>query len=177
MVHHLRKKEIKNATIILIIIAIVAILVGYFIGLSKSKSDQKKDLQQVFSFPVGVPLSGTIKSISPDKNSITVDVATVMGVSIPADYQSKTVLVDNNTKIISNTKKSPEQFSKEMAEAKAKAKNIFSFTPPSPFSQQSITINDLKPDETVTFSYDQSNGKSVLDPEFKAIEINVNQLF
>jgi len=168
--------------VIIIIVAIVAVG-GYYLGnstgsikqLALDKSTQDQAIKEIFSnIMFGGSLSGKITSISP--NSIIVEVPGVMGVNLPKAYQTKTLLVDSNTRVILVKQKTTEEFNKELLAAQAKSKkDPMGFTPPAPFSQQDITINDLKPDAQISFSIDQSQNKGILDSEYKAVQITITE--
>ena len=167
------KGNLSN-TIVYIAIAIIIFFLGYFVNSLQSKATQDQAIKEIFSnIMFGSSLSGKITSISP--NSIIVEVPGVMGVNLPKAYQTKTLLVDSNTKIILTKQKTIEEFNKDLNEAKSKG-SAMGFTPPAPFTQQDITINDLKPNTQISFSIDQSQNKGILDSEYKVVEIKINQI-
>ena len=172
----------KWMLLIAVVVVIIVAMGGYYLGnsagsknqIALDKAIQDQAIKEIFSnIMFGSSLSGKITSISP--NLIIVEVPGVMGVNLPKAYQTKTLLVDSNTKIILTKQKTIEEFNKDLNEAKSKG-SAMGFTPPAPFTQQDITINDLKPNTQISFSIDQSQNKGILDSEYKVVEIKINQI-
>ena len=166
----------SGGLVIYIVASVILFFLGYFAHTLQSQNSQDQAIQEIFSGTMfGSSLQGKITAVS--QNAIMVEVSKVYGLNLPKDYQTKTLSIDSNTKIILSKQKTAEEFSKELAEAKAKAKgNMMAFTPPAPFMEQSLTINDLKPDTRISFSVDPSQNKGILDSEYKAVEIIVGQI-
>ncbi len=169
----------KKPIIIYIIIAVIAGLLGmlagyYFLGIGLEKvgiqSSCQSALKEVFNNTSLINnLYGKIIGISSDKKSLAVEVAGVYGVNLPKNYQEKKVLIDENTKIVLMTKKTAEDFEKELAELKIKGNTI----PPSPYAEKEIKIDDLITGDQISFNFMPAENSDVLSSQFIAAQINV----
>ena len=170
----------KNKNILIfVVIAVLAFGVGYYSGASlekfKSKDSQETALKEIFGGILsGNNLSGTIAEISGDKKSLTVSVERILGVNLPKDYQKKRVLVNGNTKITLRENKSQEEWNKEFQEFQKKTATPGA-TPPYPYTEKEITINDLKAGDSVNFTFSPDQNKTALDSQFSATQITVGR--
>jgi len=162
--------------VIAIVIAIIALGVGYYLGASLEKSRVEKSreatLREIFGNVLFANnLSGKILEIASDKKSLTVEVPGVYGVNLPKDYQKKRILIDENTKIVLRTNKDAAVFEKEMNELKKKGE----ITPPLPYVEKEIKIDDLMVGDAIGFNFLQDENISILSAQFAAVQINVNR--
>jgi len=169
-----------------LLIAIIALGAGYYAGQYVGMQKQEQMLKEIFSggiFANGVNLFGEVTAIAPDKSSITVKVANVMGATLPKEYQNKTVLITGDTKIVLRENKTPETMSEEMKKYQASiasingTKNAVMVAPPSPYFEKKITAAELKVGDTINFSSKSETGGSanVLDNRLTAIEVFVTR--
>jgi len=161
--------------LIYILIAIIALGGGYYLGVSieKNKAKQAREamLKEVFSgvFSVG-NLSGKISEISPDKKSFILEVPGIFGVNLPQDYQKKKIFIAENTKITLRENKIMEDFRKEVAANKKEGNMIL---PPLPYTEKEIKIDDLKIGDDVNVGLQLQGNQSILDNQFTALQIYV----
>ena len=167
--------------IILALIIIAVFLAGEYIGKKNEQqiSQASRDalVKGIFSRVIVNSLAGEITGIAPDKKSITVSVKTAMGsVNIPEEYQTKNVLITPQTRIILTTQKSADQYSKEMAQFRT-GKNFIMASPPLPFEQKTVTVDDLKQGNQISFSFMPDNSTNgILNNEISATEIDLAQV-
>ncbi|MBI4919752.1 hypothetical protein HY838_00390 [Candidatus Azambacteria bacterium] len=179
----IQSNKIKNI-LIYIVIAAVALAMGYYFGsiVGKNKIAQESCqtmLKEVFS---GVDfannLSGNILEISSDQKSLIIDVPRVLSVNLPKEYRQKKVLLSDNAKIFLIEKKELAVFDKEMKEFLEKQKsikNISGLFPPVPSTEKEIKVGDLKIGDSVNVSFSFGPGASAnpLDAQFTAVRINI----
>lgn len=167
-----------------VLIAVLALGAGYYAGQDVGRQRQEQMLKEIFGggiFANGANLFGTVTAISHDESSLSVEVRTVTGINLPKEYQSKTVLITGDTKIVMMEHKTLEVFNEEMKkyqDAVKKAKgDAVAITPPSPYSEKVLTIDELKVGDSVNFSSKSETGVSanVLDNRFTAIEVFVTR--
>lgn len=172
----------KNKNLLLISAAVAVIIVVVLITVYVMKSKEKADIQsvqeqttkEIFSdLMLSANLFGEIKSIAPDKKSIVVEVPSVLSISVPEAYRLKTVAITEETKIISKTSKTQEQFSKELADARAQSEGVF-FVPPPPFNEKELTIDDLNVGDKISFTFSPEEEVNILVSQFIANQISVN---
>ena len=170
----------KNVLIYAAIAVLVAVLIGlaggYYLGASLEKSRVEKSreamLREIFGNVLFANnLSGKILEIASDKKSLTVEVPGVYGVNLPKNYQEKRVLIDENTKIVLRTNKDAAVFEKEMNELKKKGE----MTPPLPYIEKEIKIDDLLVGDAISFNFLQDENISILSAQFAAVQINVDR--
>lgn len=170
-----------------VLIAVLALGAGYYAGQYVGRQEQVRALKEIFSgdiFANGINLFGEITAISGDKQSLTVNIANVMGATLPKEYQNKTVLITGDTKIVLRENKTPEVFNEEVKKYQASlasvnkgAKNAVMVPPPSPYSERVITVGELEVGDTISVSSKSETGVSanVLDNRFTAIEVSVTR--
>lgn len=154
--------KIKNILIYLVIAAII-LGVGYYLGagVEKNKAKQASEsmLKEIFSSISFVSnLSGKISDISSDKESLIIEVPTILGVNLPKDYQKKKIVINENTKIILRETKDIAAFEKEMA-------------PALPYVEKEISVNDLKVGDSVNFGLQFQEGQTILTSQFTVLQI------
>lgn len=167
-----------------VLIAVLALGAGYYAGHDVGRQRQEQMLKEIFSggiFANGANLFGAVTAISPDESSLSVEVRTVMGINLPKEYQNKTVLITGDTKIVLREHKGQEVLDEEMQkyqDAVKKAKgDAVAITPPSPYSEKVLTIDELKVGDSIQFSSKSETGVSanVLDNRFTAVEVSVTR--
>jgi hypothetical protein len=169
-----------------VLIAAVALGIGYYAGQYVGRQRQDRILKEIFSggiFANGANLFGEITAIAPDKNSLSVKVSTAMSATLPKEYQNKTVLITADTKIVLREHKTPEALSEEMEKyqmsiASAKGtKNAVVLTPPNPYSERAITIGELKVGDAIDFSFSSATGGSatLLNHQFTSLTVAVTR--
>jgi len=178
--HKSMDQLIQSNKKIVLIYAAIAVLIGlaggYYLGASLEKSRVEKSreamLREIFGNVLFANnLSGKILEIASDKKSLTVEVPGVYGVNLPKNYQEKRVLIDENTKIVLRTNKDAAVFEKEMNELKKKGE----MTPPLPYIEKEIKIDDLLVGDAISFNFLQDENISILSAQFAAVQINVNR--
>lgn len=167
-----------------IVVALVVVILSFGWGsyLGKQNEAQKnkdsaetavrESLAEIFGKVSVNNLQGKIVSVSPDKKSVIVEISSVFGLPLPRNYQTKTLLLSSAAEIIETEQKTTEEFQKELAQAKKKLVG-FGFTPPSPVNTRTITADNLKPGEQISFSVADS-GKIILDDTYEVSRINVS---
>lgn len=170
-----------------LLVGVLALGAGYYAGRQIGRQEQVRVLKEIFSggiFTNGVNLFGEVTAISPDKSSLTVKVANVMGATLPKEYQNKTVLITGDTKIVLRENKTPEVLSEEMKKYQASIasinkgdKNAVAVAPPSPYSEKEITVGEMKVGDSIQFSSKSETGEgaNVLDNQFIAIEVSITR--
>lgn len=157
-------------------------LAGQISGQNKeaalAQQEQAQIIQEIFGTIAVASLNGRITEVHSDKKYIIVAVPSAMGVNIPKIYQNKEVSVKDGAKITLKETKTPEIFNKEMQDYQAKIKksggmNTMSFSPPFPYSEKEITINDLKAGDNISFNLEYSGASAILLPKISATQISV----
>lgn len=168
-------------------IAVLALGAGYYAGRQVGRQEQDRAFKEIFSggmFANGANLFGEITAISSDKSFLSVKVSTVVGTTLPKEYQNKTVLITGDTKIVLRENKTPEVLIEEMKKYQASitsnkgAKNSVPLPPPLPYSEKGITVGELKVGDTVDFSFSSGTGETatLLNNQFTALVVTVNRL-
>ena len=169
----------KNVLIYAVVAVLIGLLAGYYFGVSWEKSKVEKSreatletaLKEIFGGILVNNLSGKISDISPEKKFLTVEVPGVYDVNLPKNYQEKRVLIDENTKIVLRTNKDAAVFEEEMNELKKKEE----MTPPLPYVEKEIKIDDLLVGDAISFNFLQDENINILSAQFAAAQINVNR--
>ncbi len=144
-----------------------------------AQQQQNQLIEEIFGNMAASSLIGRVTKINIAEKSINVIVPSIMGVNIPKIYQNKNLLIKDGVAITLKENKTAEAFNKELAEYQAKARKtrgMMSVSPPLPFSEKGITINDLKTGDNITFTFNNPAGKSaILLSEITPTQISVQR--
>lgn len=169
--------------LIYIIIAAVAFVGGYYFGAAVAE-DRAAELRRIAvkeifgSVPFTRAISGKILEISSDKKSLVIEAFSVFGVNFPSEYRRKNVLITPETKFTRREPKDPSVFIKEVEEFAKKqkiTKDVLSLSRPLPFIEKEIKIDDLRIGDNVDLIFASEEGKSFLDNELTAVQIDVER--
>jgi hypothetical protein len=180
MSHQIQLGTIQKITTPLLIV-VVSLGIGYYAGQEFGRQKREQMLTEIFDNAVFANnLYGIITAIAPDKKSLSVEVGGVSGINFPNDYRSKTVLVAKDTKIVLREHKNQEVLDEEIAKYQSDAegaKNPATFTPPLPYMEKDISVDDLKVGDRIDFNFslDTDGGAALLNNQFVAIEVAITR--
>ena len=152
---------------------------GFFAGKMSVSSDLKADLEKAKTFFPEIreirSLSGKVKKV--DGNTLTLEVQ-----QLPNPFDEwplkREVIAGENTKIIKNEQKDPEEYNKEMEEYGDKIKNYKPgsspeekfLMPPIPFKEVELSVSDIKEGDQISV---ESSENIKTAKRFEAVRITV----
>ena len=151
---------------------------GYFAGSymnrpkqsSAGSSDTSTIVKEIFANVLFTDtLSGHISAIN--GNTLTVKTPGIYGLNFPVEYQTKQVLVDDAMKINLKQAKTPDEFAKELQQARSSK----TFTPPLPYSESNMAVSDLKVGDNINFTFTPDQNLGILNNQFTAVSISVTR--
>lgn len=178
-----------NKSIVIVIVIIGLVLgfgSGYLVGQKTTASSYEAQITKAKAFFPQLTdvrsVSGTVKSVS--GNSVTV--STISSNPFDDSPSERVVTIGDKTTIVENTPKDPKVFQQEMAAYQASIKNIQPVavapaagapaapsiaTPPTPFTEQTINLSDLKAGMQITV---QASANIKTAATFEAVSISVS---
>lgn len=162
-----------KAIVVIIVMAAIAASGGYYAGVVKGKKISEAVFRDSFSSISLFSLSGVITDISNDKKSISVEMYDTAGIRLPEGYRGKTIMIDNDTKIVALREKEQSLFSteeKQMLEARNKGAI---FAVPIPYTEEEVSADALVVGAEIDFMPKPSDVRNILDKQFSVTRITI----